>query len=185
MHMSTVRRSPARPRPVASRMGASSRAGGTRNEAAGGGRADAEATSAAVPGAMRPKKKHGKIIRKTRPQAARKVQREASKLAAERAATPLSKGQLRFLKTLGHSLDPIVHLGKEGITDALVRGLVTQLATHELVKVRMLQEAPGDRKLLAPELATAAAAVLVQLIGRTALYFRPNPKAARIELPKV
>ena len=110
--------------------------------------------------------------------------------AEERATGPAPKereltgGQTRYLRGLGHHLDAIVQIGKEGITPGLVKALKEALMAHELVKVRVLQESPIDRKEAGPELAKAAACSLAQTLGRTLLFYKRHPNKPKIVLPK-
>lgn len=110
--------------------------------------------------------------------------------AEERANSPAPKereltgAQARYLRGLGHHLDAIVQIGKEGVTDGLVKALKEALLAHELVKVRLLQEAPIDRKEAGPELAKRAACSLAQTLGRTLLFYKRHPNKPKIVLPK-
>lgn len=97
----------------------------------------------------------------------------------------LASVAIRHLRGLGHHLDPIVQVGKEGVTEGLVAAASRALRDHELVKVRVASEAPEDRKETAAALALAAGAELVQVIGRTFLIYKRNPKKPKIVLPKV
>lgn len=112
------------------------------------------------------------------------------KKAEERANNPppkereLTGAQARYLRGLGHHLDPIVQIGKEGITEGLIKALKEALLAHELVKVRLLQEAPLDRKEAGPELAKAAVCSLAQVLGRTLLLYKRHPNKPKIVLPK-
>jgi RNA-binding protein len=94
---------------------------------------------------------------------------------ASKPAPKLTGAQLRKLRALGHALDPVIAIGKEGITDALVRAADGALATHELIKVKVHREAPTDRHEGAIELAARTGAVLAQVIGRIALLYRERP----------
>src|SRR5690348_583007 len=71
---------------------------------------------------------------------------EEARAAAE-AARALSGKAARYLRGLGHHLDPIVQIGKDGITEGVVTATRTALLAHELIKVKILPEAPIDRKL--------------------------------------
>ncbi|MCC6522536.1 MAG: ribosome assembly RNA-binding protein YhbY [Polyangiaceae bacterium] len=97
---------------------------------------------------------------------------------------PLNGKQRRHLRALGHALDPVVQVGKLGLSESLVRALDEALTRHELVKVRIGGECPVDRHTLSEELASATASELAQLLGRTALYYRRHPKKPRIVLPE-
>lgn len=100
------------------------------------------------------------------------------------AKKPLSGAALRHLRGLGHALDPVIALGKAGITEALVAETKRALSKHELVKVRVQGEAPVDRKEAAAALATETDAEMVQVLGRTFLLFKRNPEKSKIVLPK-
>jgi RNA-binding protein len=89
----------------------------------------------------------------------------------------------RHLRALGHALDPLVSVGKNGITDALVAQTAGALLRHELVKVRIQGEAPVDRKEAAALLATATRSALAQVLGRTFLLYKAHPEKPRIVLP--
>lgn len=91
---------------------------------------------------------------------------------------------LRFLRALGHHLSPVIFVGKEGVTSGLAAETDRALLVHELIKVRVQQEAPADRHEVASELATASQSTLVQTLGRTFLLYKRHPKEAKIQLPK-
>ncbi|HEY8079098.1 MAG TPA: YhbY family RNA-binding protein, partial [Labilithrix sp.] len=75
-------------------------------------------------------------------------------------SAPLSGKAIRALRALGHHLSPVVQIGKEGITDALVAATREALRAHELVKVKVGSEAPLERSEAGAELAARAGAVL-------------------------
>jgi RNA-binding protein len=87
----------------------------------------------------------------------------------------LSKQQQNYLRGLGHHLDPIVHVGKEGISDGLCAAVEIALDQHELLKLKLGEHVPGERHELAEEIARRCHATLVQIIGRTLLLYRRRP----------
>jgi RNA-binding protein len=89
----------------------------------------------------------------------------------------------RHLRGLGHALDPVIAIGKNGITDALVAQTAGALLRHELVKVRIQGEAPVDRKEVGALLAAATQSALAQVLGRTFLLYKRHPEKPRIVLP--
>ncbi len=99
------------------------------------------------------------------------------------AKGPLTGKAIRYLRGLGHHLDPVVQIGKEGITEALVAATREALAAHELVKVRVGAEAPIDRKEAGVELAEATGSELAQTLGRTLLLYLRHPRKPKIVLP--
>jgi RNA-binding protein len=96
----------------------------------------------------------------------------------------LTGKQRRHLRGLGHALEPIVQVGKDGVTDALVSATEAALAQHELIKIRVGGNAPDDRHDVGEALAQRAHAELVQVLGNTVLLYKPDPKEPRIALPK-
>lgn len=97
---------------------------------------------------------------------------------------PLSGKQRRYLRSLGHHLEPVVQLGKQGFTDGVVAAVSEALERHELVKVRIGTECPDDRHDVAARLAPAVKGEVVQVLGRTLLVYRRHPKEPKIQLPK-
>jgi RNA-binding protein len=94
----------------------------------------------------------------------------------------LSGKQRRALRALGHHLKPVLQVGHSGVTPALLAALEQALHDHELVKVRVLEHAPGPRGDVALALASAASAELAQVLGRTVLLYRARPEDPKIRL---
>jgi RNA-binding protein len=95
----------------------------------------------------------------------------------------LTGKQRRYLRGLGHGLEPVVHVGKEGVTDPLVAATEAALVTHELIKVKIVQSVAEARHELAEALAARTGAELVQVLGNTVLLYRRRAEAPTIELP--
>jgi RNA-binding protein len=98
--------------------------------------------------------------------------------------TTLNGKAARHLRALGHELSAIVYVGKDGVTEGLVAATNAALDTHELIKVKMQQEAPGERKDVAADLATKTESAVAQVVGRTFLLYKRHPKKPKIKLPK-
>ena len=80
------------------------------------------------------------------------------------------------LRAEAHHLDPTVHVGQHGITPALITSLDDALRTHELVKVKLGKSAEVKAKDAAGQLAEATCSEVIQVIGRTASFYRENPE---------
>jgi RNA-binding protein len=85
------------------------------------------------------------------------------------------------LRAAGHHLMAIVQVGKEGVTDAVLRQLDQALVDHELVKVKVGTETPEDRFEAAERLGAGCEAQLAQILGRTALVYRRHPDHPKYE----
>ena len=94
----------------------------------------------------------------------------------------LTGKQNRYLRGLGHHLDPVVMLGKAGLTESIVTKVSEALDTHELIKVKLQDGCELDRKLAADQLAKVTHAQIVQILGRTFLLYRPT-EDRKITLP--
>jgi RNA-binding protein len=79
----------------------------------------------------------------------------------------------------------VLHVGKEGVTDAAVHALEEAFNTRELLKVKVQEAAPAPVREAGEELAgRIPGAVVVQTIGRTAVLYRPDPDKPEIQLPR-
>ncbi|MFK7827818.1 MAG: YhbY family RNA-binding protein [Oligoflexales bacterium] len=84
---------------------------------------------------------------------------------------PLGQKQIKFLKGLGHDLSPVLWVGKEGVTTAVIKQMLENLKADELIKVRIQSEEREEFLTTAQMLAEKSGAFLVQTIGRMALYY--------------
>jgi len=106
---------------------------------------------------------------------------------AEKSKVNLQGKQKRFLRSLGHHLEPVVYLGKEGLSDNLANATREAFKTRELIKVKLGQNCAVSTEEAAAALSSLTGAAVVQLIGRTLLLYLPNKKLKpeeRIRLPK-
>jgi RNA-binding protein len=94
----------------------------------------------------------------------------------------LTVEQRKYLKGLAHSLKPVVMIGAQGLTEAVIRETGVALAAHELIKVRVLGDDRAAREAWFLELCKAADAAPVQHIGKLLLLYKPAEKI-KIKLP--
>ena len=92
--------------------------------------------------------------------------------------------QKRYLRSLAHSLKPVVQVGKQGLSSKTLRQIEQQLEDHELIKVRVLNASPQDYRLCASELEKNESFEVVQLIGKTLVLYRPRPENPTIQIPE-
>lgn len=88
----------------------------------------------------------------------------------------LNPQQKKILKGLAHSLKPVIHVGKEGLSDNVIKSINHALDDHELIKVQFLENAYLDRKKDSKRLAKLINAHLIQIIGFKITYYRFNPE---------
>jgi len=87
------------------------------------------------------------------------------------------------LRSEAHHLDPLVHVGKEGLSASLITSLDDILRTRELVKVRLGRNLDVKPKDAAASLALATNSEVIQVIGHTATFYRENPDLKRGDVP--
>jgi RNA-binding protein len=95
----------------------------------------------------------------------------------------LSERQRRYLRGLGHALNPVLLVGSAGMTPAVIAEAKRALHDHELVKVKFRGAERQARDAGLAELATATDSVLVQKIGHTALYYKRRIDRPGIVIP--
>ena len=96
----------------------------------------------------------------------------------------LTARQRAHLRSLAHGQDPLIHVGKEGLTDAVQQAIAEAFNTRELVTIRVLDNAPRSVRDVAEAVADEIDdAQVVRTIGGTALFYRPHPDDPEISLP--
>jgi len=96
----------------------------------------------------------------------------------------LTGKQKRYLRSMAHHLQPIFQVGKGGTNDHLVRHISEAIEVRELIKVSVLNNCMDDPKEIAVEVAEAAGAELVQVIGKTIVLYKESTDHKKIELPR-
>ncbi len=80
-----------------------------------------------------------------------------------------------------HHLDPVVMIGAEGLTPAIVKETDAALKAHGLIKVRMFSDDRETREAALASLADSLNAAPVQHIGKLLVLWRPVPPKATAE----
>ena len=101
------------------------------------------------------------------------------------SAASLTGKQRSFLRALAHPLKPVVQIGHGGLTDAVVKAVDAALQTHELIKIRLLDNEEASASDIAPEIEKRTRAHVAQVIGKTLVVYRGRKKDPVIVLPKV
>lgn len=97
----------------------------------------------------------------------------------------LSPKQRAHLRSLAHHLKPILHVGKEGLSDTAVGAVEQAFNTRELLKVKVTEGAPLTAREAGDELAARVDGVQhVQTIGRTVVLYRASAESPEIVLPE-
>lgn len=84
--------------------------------------------------------------------------------------------EILALKARAHHLNPVVMIGQNGLTDAVIRETDAALTAHELIKIRVLGDERNERVEIAEMLCSRLDAELVQHIGKLLVLYRKNPE---------
>lgn len=95
----------------------------------------------------------------------------------------LTGKQRSYLKSLAHNMEPLMQIGKTGVSDGVIKQLDQLLECHELVKVKVLQNSPQEAHEIVDELLDMTHAEFVQLIGSKFTLYRESKENKMIELP--
>ncbi len=80
------------------------------------------------------------------------------------------------LKARAHHLKPVIIIGSQGVSDALIQETDHALEAHELIKVKVNGEDKADKMQMTMTLCEALHADFVQLIGHIAIIYRKKKK---------
>ena len=87
---------------------------------------------------------------------------------------PAAGRELRDLKARAQHLNPVLKIGKAGLTDAFYLALANELRQHELVKLKF-DDFKEEKKTLVPQIVARSGAQLIQRVGNVAVLFQRRP----------
>lgn len=96
----------------------------------------------------------------------------------------LNKKQIQHLKGLAHSLKPVVLLGGNGLTEAVVAEIDYALNHHELIKVKIPTDDRENKALIVDAICRETNATKIQVIGKTLIIYRQSEEK-KIHIPKL
>jgi RNA-binding protein len=96
----------------------------------------------------------------------------------------LTSGQMKYLRSHAHHLDPVVMVGKQGASDSVIAKINESLDSHELIKIRF-QEFKDNKKSIIKKIAEETRSVPVGTIGHVAILYRQHedPDKRKVKLP--
>ncbi len=83
----------------------------------------------------------------------------------------LSSSEKAKLKAEAHGLNPVVQIGKNGVTDQAISNIVKALKDHELIKIKFVAH-KEEKEPLIREITSRTRADLVGIIGNTATLYK-------------
>ena len=90
----------------------------------------------------------------------------------------LTPAERRTHRAAAHHLDPVVMIGADGLTDAVLRETDAALSAHGLIKIRVANDDRAARELIYQSMAADLNAAPVQHIGKLLVLWRPQPEKA-------
>ena len=97
----------------------------------------------------------------------------------------MTSKQRAYLRGLAMTMDPVVQIGKSGITPELTEAVSEALTARELIKISILQNCLEDPREMAETLAGRTRSQVVQLIGKKIILYREGKdEKKKIVLPR-
>jgi RNA-binding protein len=100
----------------------------------------------------------------------------------------LNSKQIAYLRGLAHNLNPVVMIGNNGLTEAVLKEIDISLNAHELIKVQVAGDDRELRKSILNEVADKTNAIPVHHIGKQLVFYRASDTvkaSAKIVIPKI
>jgi len=86
------------------------------------------------------------------------------------------------LRSMANGLQPIFQIGKDGLSDNLIKQIVDALEARELIKITVLETSGGSSKDFCREIAEAVEAESIQVIGNKFVLYKKSTRHPKIEL---
>ena len=96
-------------------------------------------------------------------------------------AISLTSHQRKEQRSEAHHLDPVVLIGGDGLTPAVIRETDAALNAHGLIKVRVFSDERASRELMLTTLSDQLSAAPIQHIGKLLVLWRPVPPKEKVE----
>ncbi|MBN1683571.1 ribosome assembly RNA-binding protein YhbY [Candidatus Bathyarchaeota archaeon] len=90
----------------------------------------------------------------------------------------LTSKQRQNLKSLAHSLDPVIRIGKNGLTEQSLVTIEKALADHQLIKIKFL-DFKDEKNNFIKSIEERTDAVLIEVIGNVVILFKENPDSEK------
>ena len=91
----------------------------------------------------------------------------------------LNSEQRSQLRSLAHSLDPVVMIGDAGLTDAVLKEIDVSLNAHELITIRVFGDDRQARLDMLESICSQMEAAPIQHIGKLLVIYRPKKEESQ------
>ena len=92
--------------------------------------------------------------------------------------------QRRYLKGQVHHMEPVIYIGKNGLTEGTIHSISTALSARELIKIKF-HEFKNNKQEISEKIANDTFSLIVGIIGHTLILFKQNsnPEKQKYRLP--
>src|SRR5262245_28825397 len=94
-------------------------------------------------------------------------------------AIKVTSEQRAALRSQAHALKPVVLVGAEGLTDAVLAEIKVHLAAHQLIKIRVFGDERDERIAIYDAICDQLGAAPIQHIGKLLVIWKPEQEAVR------
>ena len=96
----------------------------------------------------------------------------------------LKSSQRSYLKSMAHHLEPVVHIGRNSLTEGGIHTINIALKAKELIKIKFL-EFKDDKQKISKKIATETLSHIVGIIGHNLILYKQNsdPEQQKYQLP--
>ena len=93
--------------------------------------------------------------------------------------------QKRVLRSQAHHLEPVVMVGKQGLSPAVIQKINEELDSHELIKIRLLDYDRSERTLLLMQIEEKTQSICAGKVGHLGIFYRQHsdPQKRVIKFP--
>lgn len=84
--------------------------------------------------------------------------------------------QISYLRSLGHSLNPVVMIGNNGLTENVLQEIEVSLKAHELIKIKVFGDDRAARVQILEDICQKSGAIAVHHIGKQLVIYRAADK---------
>ena len=100
----------------------------------------------------------------------------------------MNSKQISYLRGLAHSLNPVVMIGNNGLTESVLKEIDVNLNAHELIKIKVMGDDRALRAKMLTDICSQSNATAVHHIGKQLVIYRPSStvkESAKINIPKI
>ena len=95
----------------------------------------------------------------------------------------MNSKQISYLRGLAHSLNPVVMIGNNGLSESVLKEIDVNLNAHELIKIKVMGDDRALRAQMLTDICAQSNATAVHHIGKQLVIYRQSSKP-KIVIPQ-